>query len=50
MSLFDAVPQVKMPQCRKQAGTKDCGVYAITFTAAIAFGKIQEDKISSKMK
>ena len=41
-SLFkqgDAVPQVKMPQCRKQAGTKDCSVYAIAFTAAIAFGK-----------
>jgi len=28
-----------MPQCRKQTGTKDCGVYAIAFAAAIAFGK-----------
>ena len=35
----DVVPQVKMLQCCKQAGTKDCGVYAISFASAIAFGK-----------
>jgi len=35
----DAVPLVKMLQCCKQAGTKDCGVYAISFASAIAFGK-----------
>ena len=32
-------PQVKIPQCCKQAGTKDCGVYAIAFATTIAFGK-----------
>jgi len=32
------VPQVKMVQCRKQEGTKDCGVYAIVFAVAVAMG------------
>ena len=40
----DAVPQIKMPRCRKQAGTKDCDVYAIAFAAAIAFGKNPENQ------
>jgi len=40
-----------MPQSCKQAGTKDFGVYVITFAVAIAFGKKkQEDQASSKMK
>ena len=36
---YDVTPQAKMPQCRKQAGTKDCSVYATVFATAIAFGK-----------
>jgi len=32
------VPQVKMAQCRKQEGTKDCGVYAIVFAVASSNG------------
>ena len=36
---YDVTPQVKMPQCCKQAGTKDCGVIVIAFATAIVFGK-----------
>ena len=32
------VPQVKMMQCRKQQGGTDCGMYAIAFAVALAFG------------
>ena len=32
-------PQIKMSQCRKQKGSKDCGVYSIAFATAIAFGQ-----------
>ena len=32
------VPTVKMMQCRKQEGTKDCGVYAVAFGVALAMG------------
>lgn len=35
----DFSPQIKMSQCRKQKGSKDCGVYAIAFATAIAFGQ-----------
>ena len=31
--------KLKIPQCSKQAGTKDCGIYAIAFAVAIVFGK-----------
>ena len=31
-------PQIKMIQCRKQVGAKDCGVFAIAFATAIAHG------------
>ena len=37
-SFENEVPQVKMVQCRKQQGVTDCGVYAIAFAVAIAFG------------
>ena len=30
--------QIKMSQCRKQMGAKDCGVFAIAFATAIAHG------------
>ena len=29
-------PQIKMIQCRKQTGVKDCGIFAIAFATAIA--------------
>jgi len=29
-------PHIKMIQCRKQIGAKDCGVFAIAFATAIA--------------
>lgn len=32
------VPTVKMMQCRKQEGAKDCGIYAIAFGVALAMG------------
>ena len=32
-------PRIKMSQCRRQKGSKDCGVYAIAFATAIAFGQ-----------
>ena len=35
----DISPRIKMSQCHKQTGTKDCGVYAIAFATAIAFGQ-----------
>ena len=31
-------PQIKMIQCRKQKGVKDCGIFAIAFATAIAHG------------
>ena len=31
-------PQVKLMQCRKQKGGKECGVFAIAFAVALAFG------------
>ena len=34
----DIIPEVKMMQCRKQEGGKDCGVYAIAFSVALAMG------------
>lgn len=36
-TLNNKIPQVKMMQCRKQEGGKDCGVYAIAFAVALAF-------------
>ena len=33
----DVSPRIKMSQCRRQKGSKDCGVYAIAFATAIAF-------------
>ena len=32
-------PRIKMSQCRRQKGSKDCGVHAIAFAIAIAFGQ-----------
>ena len=32
----DVNPEVRMMQCRKQDGGKDCGVYAIAFSVALA--------------
>ena len=32
------VPTVKVMQCRKQEGSKDCGVYAVAFGIALAMG------------
>ena len=34
----DVIPEVKMMQCHKQEGAKDCGVYAIAFSVALAMG------------
>ena len=34
----DVIPEVKMMQCRKQVGGKDCGIYAIAFSVALALG------------
>lgn len=34
----DIIPEVKMMQCRKQQGGKDCGIYAIAFIVALAMG------------
>ena len=34
----DVNPEVRMMQCRKQDGGKDCGVYAIAFSVALALG------------
>ena len=34
----DVIREVKMMQCRKQEGWKDCGVYAIAFSVALAMG------------
>ena len=34
----DATPEVKMMQCCKQERQKDCGVYAIVFSVALAMG------------
>jgi len=31
--------KVRMIQCRRQTGTKDCGLFAITFATALAFGQ-----------
>ena len=31
-------PQIKMIQCRKQIGAKDCRIFAIAFATAIAHG------------
>jgi len=31
-------PQIKLMHCQKQHGEMDCGVYAIVFTVALAFG------------
>lgn len=33
----DVSPRIRMSQCRKQKGSKDCGLYAIAFATAIAF-------------
>lgn len=30
--------QIKMIQCRKQTGAKDCGIFAIAFATAITHG------------
>ena len=35
---FRVIPEVKMMQCRKQERGKDCGVYAIAFSVALAMG------------
>ena len=35
----DVSPRIKMSQCRRQKGSKDCGVYAIAFATAIAFSQ-----------
>ena len=35
----DVSPRIKMSQCRKQKGSKDCGIYAIAFATAIAFDR-----------
>ena len=32
------IPEVRMIQCRKQEGGRDCGVYAIAFPVALALG------------
>ena len=32
------VPQIKMIQCGRQKGAKDCGVFAIAYATAIAHG------------
>ena len=34
----DVIPEIRMMQCRKQEGVKDCGVYAIAFSVALALG------------
>jgi len=31
-------PHIKVMQCQKQVGGKDCGVFSITFAAAIVLG------------
>ena len=32
----DVIPEIRMMQCRKQEGVKDCGIYAIVFSVALA--------------
>ena len=34
----DVIPEIRMMQCCKQEGVKDCGVYAIAFSVALALG------------
>ena len=34
----DVIPEVRMMQCRKQEGGRDCGVYAIALFMALALG------------
>ena len=33
----DVIPEIRMMQCCKQ-GVKDCGIYAIVFSVALALG------------
>jgi len=40
-----ATPQVKMVQCHKLTGTKDCGVCAIAFETAVAFQNFEHDEV-----
>ena len=34
----DVIPEIRMMQCRKQEEVKDCGIYAIAFSVALALG------------
>ena len=53
---YDNVPlRVRVIQCRRQDGTNDCGVFAIAFATAIAFGQnpsrqnFQQEKMRSHL-